>query len=332
MSDPARDHLPLPRLLALTAVITGFALSVAFLALQLSFGEHAAQMREVYSNRGYILSLMLDWSANLVLTGLVVYACTRSWEENDGALPVAARRRVQGLLALAVVVVTLAMQMLWVALYPVVLAPIMQWSMENYRTYAAPLIMQAIGFVQTIVAGLLISLATLTYARRLAPALAHDDRERPVVPPERAAATVFAWTWMVLQLQLARPVFGVFSPQFGNATSWTILLIALLPVLIALLAKVAVAKPLADLQPWRAAPGRAILAALCAFISAQLAQFAVAFVLSYSLRMSTLMQGGLLVLIAGALITYVALLVPLSRLFIRLFYRREGSNAATAAA
>lgn len=329
MSDTASDRLPLPRLLALTAIVTGLLLSVVFMALQLSFGEHAAQMRSVYMDRGYILSLALDWAANLALTGLVVYACTRAYEENDGALPLAARRRVQGLLAAAVVVVTLAMQMLWIALYPVVLAPIMQWGMENYRPYAAPLIMQAIGFVQTIVAGLLVSLATLSYARRIAPALSHDDRARPMVPAMRAAAAIFAWTWGVLQLQLMRPAYGLFGSGLIREHPRTMLAIAVLPLLPAIIAWVGVVKPFNDLQPWRAAPGRAILAALCAFITAQVAQGAVALALSYSLGLQMYAQSGLLTVILGTLIVYLVLLVPLSRLFVRIFYRREGSRAAT---
>jgi len=332
MSDTASDRLPLPRLLALTAAVTALLMSMAYMAVQLSFGEHAADLRRTYMGWSYIFTLGVDWAANLALTGLVVYACTRSYEENYGALPVGARRRVQGLMAIAVVAITLAMNMLWIALYPVVMMPILRWGMENYNPYAGPLVIQAIGLVQTIIAGLLMSAATLAYARRIAPALSHDDQARPVVPAVQSAAVIFAWTWLVLQVQLVRPAVGLYTSQLSSQTPWTLLLYLVLPLLIALLSKVAVAKPLAAIQPWRAAPGRAILAALCAFISAQLAQFAVAFVLAYTLRLSTLLRGGLLVLIIGALITYVALMVPLSRLFIRLFYRRQGSAATTVAA
>ncbi|ALM83893.1 hypothetical protein ASB57_13755 [Bordetella sp. N] len=324
--------LPLPRLLALTAAVTGLALSLLFFAFQLSFGEHAAQIRETYTNRSYVLAMALDWTANLALTSLIVYACTRAYEDGAGALPVAARRRVQLLMVAAVVGVTLAMQMLWVALYPILLTPILQWGADNYRPYAAPLIMQGIGVIQTIIAGLLVSLITLTYARRIAPALAYDDRTRPVTPAERSAAVIFGWTWLMLQMQLMRPAFGLYSWELNSTSSWTMLLIILIPLLVALLAKVAATKPLADLQPWRAAPGRAILASVCAFITAQLLQFAVAFGLAYTLRLSTLLRFGFLTLIVVTLIVYLIMLVPLSRLYIRLFYRREGSAAAPAAA
>ncbi|MFC4274901.1 hypothetical protein [Achromobacter aloeverae] len=332
MPGPDRHRLPLPRLLALTAAITGLILSAGFMAFQLTAGPRAEQMRNIYGDPGYLLSLALDWTSNLALTSLIVYACTRVFEDDHGALPVAGRRRVQGLLALSVVVITLAMQMLWVALSPLLLVPLMNWAYTQARPYGAPLVVQGIGLVQTIIAGLLISLATLAYARRIAPALGHDERDRPMVPAPRAAAAVFGWTWVVLQLQLMRPAYGLFGTDIMRERPWMMLAIAAFPLLPALIVWVAAARPLAELQPWRAAPGRAILAALCAFVTAQVAQAAVALALGYTLAMETLLRGGVLAIVIASLLVYLAVLVPASRLFIRRFYRRHSSGAAPASA
>ncbi|WP_454690989.1 hypothetical protein [Achromobacter aloeverae] len=330
MSSPDSDRLPLPRLLALTAAVMALLLSLALMAIQLSFGAYAEQLRHLYMDRGYLLTMALDWSANVTLTALIVYACARAHEENHGALPLAARRRVQGLTAIAVVVVTLALQMVWITLYPVTVAPLMQWTFTHGHHYAAPLIMQGINLVQTIIAALLVSLAALAYARRLTAMLGHDEPVGPMVPAARSAAAVFGWTWAVLQLQLTRPLYSLFGTDVMREHPKAALALVILPLLPALVAFVAAAKPLADLQPWRAAPGRAILAALCAFVSAQLVHAAVALGLAYTLGLALLSQIGMVSGAVVLLLIYLVALVPLSRLFLRLFYRSEASAGAPA--
>ncbi len=331
MSHPASARAPLPRLLALTGAATGLILYLLSVGWQLTLGPRAEELRPVYARPGFLLNLLLDGAATLALTALIIYVCTRLHEENNGALPVAARRRVQGLLALAVVAISLGMQLIWAALFPVLIMPLVRWGFTHYRPYGGPLLMQGVGIVQAVIAGLLICAATLAYARRIAPGLAHDERERPMTPAPAAAAVVFTLTWLVLQLQLIRPAYGFLGHELIEAYPGFMLAILAAPLAPTVIVWLAVRRPLRALQPWRAAPGRAVLAALGGFISAQVIQGATALALGYGLGPQILKQAGIMGLVVTTLVIYLGVLLPVTRAFIRLFYRNAGLSSSAPA-